>query len=138
MKQRVKHSVGRVTRLADGGFLNWLRGSDEGSGTISGIALIAVAAVMLGVVGVVGNLLLCLHRAQNIADISAVAAATVLYEQSAEPCSIAERTASGNGAMLASCEVDGEDVQVDIRVGTQVPFAPNVVRQSRAGPIACD
>ena len=37
--------------------------ADEGSGTVSGITLIAATAVMLGVVAAAGNLLICLHRA---------------------------------------------------------------------------
>lgn len=53
MKRLVKH------------WFAWIRGSDEGSGTISGVALIAVAAIMLGAAASAGNLLLCLHRAQN-------------------------------------------------------------------------
>ena len=57
----------------------WIRESDEGSGTISGVALIAVAAIMLSAVASAGNLLLCLHRAQNAADLASVAAADALY-----------------------------------------------------------
>lgn len=63
MKRLVKH------------WFAWIRGSDEGSGTISDVALIAVAAIMLGAAASAGNLLLCLHRAQNAADLASVAAA---------------------------------------------------------------
>lgn len=66
-------------------WLAWIRRSDEGSGTISGVALIAVAAIMLSVVASAGNLLLCLHRAQNAADLASVAAANALYGGSATP-----------------------------------------------------
>ena len=58
--------MGNVKRLVKHWFA-WIRGSDEGSGTISGVALIAVAAIMLGAAASAGNLLLCLHRAQNAA-----------------------------------------------------------------------
>lgn len=63
----------------------WIRRSDEGSGTISGVALIAVAAIMLSAVASAGNLLLCLHHAQNAADLASVAAANALYGGSADP-----------------------------------------------------
>ena len=147
VKHHVKHAVEDGVKRGSGRYAScvstarnrngWLRESDEGSGTVSGVALIAVAAAMLGAVALAGNLLLCLHHAQNIADMSATAAATALYKGSSAPCAVAERTVTGNDAALASCEVDGEDVQVVVRVGTQVPLMPHVSKQSRAGPIAC-
>ena len=104
----------------------WIRESDEGSGTISGVALIAVAAIMLSAVASAGNLLLCLHRAQNAADLASVAAADALYGGSADPCYVAERT------------IEGDDVLVEAQVGTQVPFVSHVSKRSRAGPIVCE
>lgn len=91
VKHDVKQYVRRVSHV--------LKGADEGAGTISGVALIAIVAAMLGAVAMAGNLLLCVHRAQNTADLASVVA---------------------------------------VQAATQVPFAPWVVRQSRAGPIACD
>lgn len=108
----------------------WIRESDEGSGTISGVALIAVAAIMLSAVASAGNLLLCLHRAQNAAD--------ALYGGSADPCYVAERTISGNNAAIGSCTIEGDDVLVEAQVGTQVPFVSHVSKRSRAGPIVCE
>lgn len=105
---------------------------------MSGVALIAVAAVMLGAVAMAGNLLLCVHRAQHGADLASVAAAEALRGGSADPCEAASRTSVGNGAQLQSCAIEGEDALVSVQVSTQVPFAPWVTRQSRAGPIACE
>lgn len=85
----VKHDVKQYVRRV----LHVLKGADEGSGTISGVALIAI---------------------------------------------VASRTTSGNGTRLESCAIEGEDAVVAVRADTQVPFAPWVVRQSRAGPITCD
>ena len=67
VKHGVKQCVRRVSHV--------LKGTDEGSGTISGVALIAIVAAMLGAVAMAGNLLLCVHRAQNTADLASVAAA---------------------------------------------------------------
>ena len=106
VKHDVKQYVRRVSHV--------LKGADEGAGTISGVALIAIVAAMLGAVAMAGNLLLCVHRAA------------------------ASRTTSGNGTRLESCAIEGEDAVVAVQAATQVPFAPWVVRQSRAGPIACD
>ena len=118
--------MGNVKRLVKHWFA-WIRGSDEGSGTISGVALIAVAAILL-----------CLHRAQNAADLASVAAANALYSGSSDPCSVAERTISGNNATIGSCTIEGEDVLVEAQVGTQMPFVSHVGKQSRAGPIVCE
>ena len=52
-----RKGMGNVKRLVKHWFA-WIRGSDEGSGTISGVALIAVAAIMLGAAASAGNLLL--------------------------------------------------------------------------------
>ena len=95
----------------------WIRGSDEGSA---------------------GNLLLCLHHAQNAADLASVAAANALYGGSADPCYVAERTISGNNATIGSCTIEGEDVLIEAQVGTQVPFVSHVSKRSRAGPIVCE
>ena len=130
MKHDVKQYVRRV--------LHVLKGADEGSGTISGVALIAIVAAMLGAVAMAGNLLLCVHRAQNTADLASVAAAQSLRDGAADPCAAASRTTSGNGTRLESCAIEGEYAVVAVRADTQVPFAPWVVRQSRAGPITCD
>ena len=73
MKHDVKQYVRRV--------LHVLKGADEGSGTISGVALIAIVAAMLGAVAMAGNLLLCVHRAQNTADLASVAAAQSLRDR---------------------------------------------------------
>lgn len=110
---------------------------DEGSGTISGVALIAVAAIMLAMVAAAGNLLLCLHRVQNMADLASVAAAQALYD-GADPCAAAERTLFGNEVALESCSTEDEDVIVTATVSTSVPLVPEVSRRSRAGPIACN
>ena len=119
-------------------FVKWLAWhDDEGSGTISGVALIAVAAIMLAMVAAAGNLLLCLHRVQNMADLASVAAAQALYD-GADPCAAAERTLSGNEVALESCSTEDEDVIVTATVSTSVPFVPEVSRRSRAGPIACN
>ena len=70
VKHDVKQYVRRVSHV--------LKGADEGAGTISGVALIAIVAAMLGAVAMAGNLLLCVHRAQNTADLASVAAAQSL------------------------------------------------------------
>ena len=132
VKHIVKHVVARLNDAR-----RWLGGADEGSGTISGVALIAVASIMLGAIAMAANLLFCAHRAQNTADMVAVAVATSLRDGAVDPCSSASRTAAANETLLPSGAIEGEDALVSVRSATQLPFAPWVERQSRAGPIAC-
>ena len=137
--------MGNVKRLVKHWFA-WIRGSDEGSGTISGVALIAVAAIMLGAAASADSYLnqqnilaaALATGAQNAADLASVAAANALYSGSSDPCSVAERTISGNNATIGSCTIEGEDVLVEAQVGTQMPFVSHVGKQSRAGPIVCE
>ena len=116
----VKHDVKQYVRRV----LHVLKGAD--------------VAARRGAGAMAGKLLLCVHRAQNTADLASVAAAQSLRDGAADPCAAASRTTSGNGTRLESCAIEGEDAVVAVQAATQVPFAPWVVRQSRAGPIACD
>nr|WP_274619249.1 Rv3654c family TadE-like protein [Bifidobacterium amazonense] len=129
-----------------------MRGADRGSGTVAGVMLIMLVAVMLSVVAAAGNLLVCQTRARAAADLAALSAAAALRDGADDPCGVASAVASafarefngsgtGSGdaaARLDSCAVDDEDVQTTVSVATQVPFAPHVARSSRAGPVACE
>lgn len=133
VKQIVKRRFSREIHV-----VRWMRGADEGSGTISGVALIAIAAIMIGAIAMAGDMLMCVHRAQNTADMAATVAADSLRNGASDPCEPASRTAVGHGTQLMSCVIEDEDASVTVRAATKVPFAPWVVRQSRAGPIDCD
>lgn len=111
MKHDVKQYVRRV--------LHVLKGADEGSGTISGVALIAIVAAMLGAVAMAGNLLLCVHRAQNTADLASVAAAQSLRDGGRRPVRGRIAYNVGKGTRLESCAIEGEDAVVAVRADTQ-------------------
>lgn len=111
--------------------------ADIGSGTMAGMMLVMVAAVALAIIAAAGNLLICRSQARAVADLSAIAAAVALRDGSGDPCALAERSAQLNGAALASCSIDGEDVRLAVSVRTRVPFAPNISVRSRAGPVEC-
>ncbi|WP_238548494.1 Rv3654c family TadE-like protein [Bifidobacterium biavatii] len=131
---------------------HWLRGADVGSGTVAGVMLILLVAVMLSVVAAAGNLLVCQARARSAADLAALSAAVALRDGADDSCGVASvvvssfaREFAGSGlgsdgvaSRLDACAIDGEDVQVTVAVATQVPFAPHVERSSRAGPVACE
>ena len=66
----VKHDVKQYVRRV----LHVLKGADEGSGTISGVALIAIVAAMLGAVAMAGNLLRAEYGRPGVGGRRAVAA----------------------------------------------------------------
>lgn len=110
---------------------------DLGSGTLLGVMLIAVVGLMLAAGASAGNLLICQAKARASADLSAVSSASALRAGAEDPCALAASVATANGSGLVSCEVVGEDVSVRVSVATLVPFAPEVSRAARAGPVAC-
>lgn len=112
---------------------------EEGSGTMAGAMLVMLAAVMLTIIAFVGNLMLCQHKARSIADLAAFNAAYALWHQGLDdPCAFAGGIAAANEAVLADCEVQGDDIRLAISIDTDVPFAPHVRKEARAGPVLCD
>lgn len=115
-------------------------GGDEGSGTMAGVALIVLVAVLLSSVATAGRLLVLRSSARGVADLSALAAAVALDRGDASPCAVASASAVANAARLVSCELVGEgdgDVTVRVGVATRVPFMPEITVDSRAGPVPC-
>lgn len=101
--------------------------SEEGSASVTTAGIIAVVtALALAIAAVVAGVANT-HRARVAADLAAVAAATALY-QGVDACSAANDTAQANGGSVDTCEVDGPDVQVSVRVG-------RAVQAARAGPV---
>lgn len=110
---------------------------DEGSGTINGVMLIAIAAVLISAIAAGGNVLLCISQARSAADQAAIAGAYSASDGDFDPCIKSRITASLNDAALVSCTVAEEDVTVKAEVKTAVPFVPLVSRMARAGPVEC-
>lgn len=110
---------------------------DEGSGTINGLMLIAVAAVLLSAIALGGNLLVCISEARSAADQAAIAGAASARDGDFDPCIKSRRASTLNKASLLACTVDEEDVTVKVAVKTAVPFVPLVSRMARAGPVEC-
>ncbi|MDF7664534.1 Rv3654c family TadE-like protein [Bifidobacterium sp. ESL0745] len=113
------------------------RACDEASGTVSGVMLIAVAAVLMSAIALGGNLLVCISQARSAADQSAIAGAQSARDGDYDPCLKSRLASSLNKASLTTCKVDQEDVTVKVAVRTSVPFVPLVSRMARAGPVEC-
>lgn len=112
------------------------RGSDEGSGTIMVVGVLAVLSVLACSALVYIALLVAGNRTQNIADLSALAgadvSATAQWESVEEQaCRVANEVAQENGAMLSSCHCESVDTVVTVRVSSG--WGWNVFRSARAG-----
>ncbi|WEV53683.1 Rv3654c family TadE-like protein [Bifidobacterium sp. ESL0704] len=114
-----------------------LHTSDEGSGTINGVMLIAIASILLSAIALGGNLLVCISQARSAADQAAIAGAASARDGDFDPCIKSRLASTLNKASLVTCQVDEEDVTVKVGVKTAVPFTPLVTRMARAGPVEC-
>ena len=123
-------------------------GSDEGSGTIMVVGVLAALAVLACSALAYIAILAAGNRAQNIADLSALAgadvSATAQWESVEEKaCRAANEVAQENGAMLSACHwgwnvfrsaragVDGESA-VDALEGPAPRLAPQASHQHSA------
>ena len=114
--------------------------SDEGSGTMACVMLIALAAALIATVASVGGALLCRSRARSAADATALSAASAYWSGGAsDPCAVGRRAAAENDAQLESCAVEGDDHRRDgVRSRCACHFMSRVSQRSRAGPISCE
>ncbi|MDO5618561.1 Rv3654c family TadE-like protein [Kocuria sp.] len=114
--------------------------ADSGAGTVFALSTILVAIFLLGVVLLVGQAAIVKHRAGNVADLSALAAADVARGlMPGDPCDMARRVAESNDAELLECAlVEPELTTVDVQVGVDLTgvLAPlgQAKNISRAGP----
>lgn len=117
-------------------------GKDRGSATVLAVGLLAVLAVLALAAAGLGRAVHARGTAQAAADLGAVAAATALHAPTAEvdPCTVAERVVSANGARLTACRIAGRDVEVAttvVLIGAAWPVegrSLNARAQARAGP----
>jgi secretion/DNA translocation related TadE-like protein len=90
--------------------------NDSGAGTVLVVALVGgVCAVSLTLIPL-SSVLVAKQRVQSAADASALAAADVAAGAApGEPCVVAASVASGNGATLSKCVLDGLVATVRVR-----------------------
>lgn len=110
--------------------------SDRGAMTVTtAFAMAAILAVAVAVL-LVGRATAAAHVARSAADLSALAGAHALREGS-DVCAVAAQIAEANGAGLAVCTVDGQDVVTravtTVELGLFGSRATSAV--ARAGPV---
>ena len=118
-------------------------GNGRGARTEHGYATVwtMAAAVCVLAVGLTGLLLgqatVARHRAQDAADLGALAGASLAAVDPEGACALAAQIVSANGATETECRVDGFDVTVTVT--TTVPGAFREIgpasASARAGPV---
>ena len=106
--------------------------STRGSASVLAIGLVSVSALLVAATGAVGLAVATRVELDGAADAAALAAADALAGfVLEEPCTVAERAASLNGARLAACGIEG--AVADVIVETTV-LGVHATSRARAGP----
>ncbi len=104
---------------------------DEGAGTVTALTVMATLVMVAGLMLPVVGLITVQVRAQSLSDRAALAAADAMTGALAgKPCELAAEIVTSMRADTWSCDLDGGDAFVTLRV----PFGPvHVDVRSRAG-----
>ncbi|WP_309297766.1 Rv3654c family TadE-like protein [Dietzia sp. NCCP-2495] len=108
---------------------------DTGAMTVTTAFTVAAVLAVTVLVLLLGRAVLASHTARSAADLSALAGAHALRE-GRDACTEAGRIAGANGADLAVCTIDGQDVvtRTDVTVRLGVLGARSASSVARAGP----
>lgn len=116
-------------------------GSEEGSGTINCLGLIAMALTLSVLLAGIGAARTASVRLQAVADLAALAGAersvTARWEDVGDrPCSAAASVAQANGADIETCEVRGSDCRVVLSEAVVIMGVRATLRaRARAGSV---
>ncbi len=111
--------------------------SDQrGSASLLVVAAGTLLVVVVGAAGTGAAVLTAQNRAAQAADLAALAGAEQAWSGRERACAEATGIAAANQADVESCETDGLDVQVRVRVLPTLPLADHLVLRAtaRAGP----
>lgn len=112
-----------MSRRSSGGDEPRVRG-ERGSGTLLGVAVVLVLAMVAGGVLVVAGYVAAVHHARSAADLSALSGA-VRQARGDGACRAAAAAATANGVRLVGCQVRGDSldfvVSVTVEQGVRVP-----------------
>lgn len=112
--------------------------------TDRGVATVLAAALVLGVIAIVGfgmvlgSVMLARHRADGAADLAALAAAARSQQGGTPACTAARGVAAEMRARVLDCELAGLDARVVVEVRASMGLdglSPQVTGRARAGPV---
>lgn len=111
--------------------------SDAGLATVFACVGIACLLGILALAVGLGSAVLARQRAENGADLAALAAAGRVLDGATAACAEAGRIADLNGTTLESCALVGLDVRVVVRARADAgPLSGEAVARARAGPVS--
>ena len=109
---------------------------DRGFATVVAAGVIGIVGLLLGALLVLGAAVATRHRAENAADLAALAGAADAAGGREPACVRARDVAERNGATLSGCTWIGWDLQVDVaRTCGCLPVADVTTVRARAGPV---
>lgn len=114
------------------------RGRDAGSASVMVMALGTAIVLIAATIATAGSSMLAVHRASNVADLAAVAAAQRGLVDQGRACRAARSVALANHATLLSCRLDGVDAVVSVQVAAtklRLKLPRSSVATARAGPV---
>lgn len=109
--------------------------STRGAATVLVVALTGVLLLLGTALGVVAGMITDHRRAQAAADLAALAGASTAAD-GGDACGAAAAVADANGAVLATCAVEGRDVRVQVTVAGPRwrGWGEDLEAEARAGP----
>lgn len=96
---------------------------DAGAATVVVLGLAAVVVLLGAVLVALGAVSVTRHRAAAAADLGALAAASRALQGEPVACSRASGVVQAAGARLASCQVVGDRVEVEVVLQPEGPLA---------------
>lgn len=109
---------------------------DRGLATVLAAGAIGVVGLLLGALLVLGSAVATRHRAENAADLAALAGAADAVRGREPACARAREVAGRNGASLVGCTWIGWDLQVDVALTCGcLPVGDVATVRARAGPV---
>jgi secretion/DNA translocation related TadE-like protein len=109
---------------------------DRGLATVVAAGAIGVVGILLGALLVLGAAVATRHRAENAADLAALAGAAEAALGREPACAQAREVAERNGATLVRCTWSGWDLQVDVAMTCGcLPVGDATTVRARAGPV---
>lgn len=113
--------------------------AERGAATLLVVAMTSVLTFVGLVGGFVAAVTVAHRSAQAAADLAALAAAQAI-QAGTDPCAEAAAIAGQNGARVRSCQVQGEEVWIEVRVATPTwgGNTATALGRARAGPAPSD
>jgi secretion/DNA translocation related TadE-like protein len=110
---------------------------EQGFVAVATAGLILVLVCVAALLASLGAVAVARHRAASAADLAALAGAQHALEGAGPSCDAARQVAEAQGARLATCELHGAEVvvEVSVRPAGRIGQLGLATARARAGPV---